>query len=219
MRAGGISEPSRKRQPKSSPKSAKKKERQSADKDSPSQGTGAAQGQDELDPNQSDAKRKSLSEQGSQESISDGVRDAESIDEKVKDTESDACQENTEETGAPDQRQGESQSTLEVPGEEETNEDQEMSDDPQERQVISVMTEQSIDESEVKVLSFLTNHLKQGKFLRYSSGRLSDIHLSGLFGCLKQPIFRCPKNVAKWQRIPNVYNFGERCVGLVNKKQ
>ncbi|PIK37411.1 putative golgi-specific brefeldin A-resistance guanine nucleotide exchange factor 1 [Apostichopus japonicus] len=55
-----------------------------------------------------------------------------------------------EETGAPDQRQGESQSTLEVPGEEETNEDQEMSDDPQERQVISVMTEQIIDESEVK---------------------------------------------------------------------
>ncbi|PIK45931.1 putative golgi-specific brefeldin A-resistance guanine nucleotide exchange factor 1 isoform X2 [Apostichopus japonicus] len=150
MRAGGISEPSRKRQPKFSPKSAKKKERQSADKDSPSQGTGAAQGQDELDPNQSDAKRKSLSEQGSQESISDGLRDAESIDEKVKDTESDACQENTEETGAPDQRQGESQSTLEVPGEEETNEDQEMSDDPQERQVISVMTEQIIDESEVK---------------------------------------------------------------------
>lgn len=150
MRAGGISEPSRKRQPKSSPKSSKRKERSTSGQteEAPPQET-PTQGQDEAPSSQPEVSKLTRAEEGSQESIPDGATNTEADEGK--------CEEDAKEGEQPEvggeikDSPKEIQNTLEVPCDESGIDDQEISDDAQERQVISVMTEQSIDESEVKV--------------------------------------------------------------------
>ncbi|KAJ8022774.1 Golgi-specific brefeldin A-resistance guanine nucleotide exchange factor 1 [Holothuria leucospilota] len=159
MRAGGISETSRKRQPKSSPKSSKKKERQvpgsSEDKEKSSQDTaGSAQslavGQEEAVSESSETSRQSKEGLGSQESISDVVEGGtESCQEQ---TQEEREERSLEEEDAEEKTQGERPSTLEVPEIGVTDEDSEVSgaETPQERQVISMHAEQSVEDFETK---------------------------------------------------------------------